>query len=396
MSKSRWSVMQIGKMKEIIGEGAAEALGEEIAARGVKKALIVTDDGVVAAGHVARISENLKAHGVDNVIYDGVRTDPLDEMVREGLKLLNEQGCDGVLAVGGGSSMDTAKAISAMKYNEGDIMEYTRHTEVRRGWKAGRLPLFFAVTTAGTGSQQSPYAVITNTKINRKCNVTSDLFYPDLIILDATLTYTLNQKWTASCGFDTLAHAIDGYTVKQLICVPNDYYDTLALKAIELTGKSLRQAYAIPQNYEARKDMLVASDLAGLMLSAGTGATHGLANMLSKYYHVPHGESVGMLLPYVMEYNMIASPERFRKVAEALGIDTAGMTDMEAGHAAVDEVKQLIRDVHLPYVCDYIKEEKEIYNFLEESLPNTCNYANAREINYEAAEWIFVSAFRKE
>lgn len=396
MNKTEWSVMQIGKIKEIIGAGAAEALGEEISARGVKKVLIVTDDGVAAAGHTDKIAANLKEHGVDSVIYDGVRTDPLDEMVRAGLKILLDENCDGVVAVGGGSSMDTAKCISAMKYNEGDIMEYTRHSEVRRTWTAGRLPLFFAVTTSGTGSQQSPFAVITNTKINRKCNVTSDLFYPDLIVLDPTLTYTLNQKWTASCGFDTLAHAIDGYTVKKLICVPNDYYDTLALKAIELTGKSLRQAYAIPQNYEARKNMLVASDLAGLILSAGTGASHGLANMLSKYYHVPHGESVGMLLPYIMQYNMIASPERFRKVAEALGVDTSGMTDMEAGQAGVDEVKKLIRDVNLPYVCDYIKEEKEIYNFLEESLPNTYNYTNAREITYEAAEWIFVSAFRKE
>lgn len=395
MNNRKWSVMQIGKTKEIIGAGAVEAIGEEVAARGLKKLLIVTDDGVREAGHADTVLKNLKENGIEAIIYDGVRTDPLDEMVREGLLILKKEECDGVVAVGGGSSMDTAKCISAMKNNEGDIMEYTRHCEVRRKWKNDRLPLFLIVTTSGTGSQQSPYAVITNTKINRKCNVTSDLFYPDLIILDPELTYTLNQKWTANCGFDTLAHAVEAYTVKQEVCVPNEYYDTISLKAIEMVMKSLRQAYGIPENYEARKNMLVASDLAGLALSAGTGASHGLANMLSKYYHVPHGESVGMLLPYIMEYNMIACPERFRKIAEVMGVDVKGMTDMEAGMAGVEQVKQLIKDVNLPYVCDYIPDEKEIYNFLEESLPNTCNYTNARDITYDAAEWIFTAAYRK-
>ena len=317
---------------------------------------------------------------------------PKDTMVREALKLLKEEGCDGVLAVGGGSSMDVAKAVSAMCTNPGDIMEYTRHTKNRRKWTAKRIPLFLAVTTSGTGSEQSPFAVITNTEIGRKCNVVNYDFHPDGIILDAELTATLDQRWTVSCGFDALAHLCDGITVKDEICAPNHFHNIITYEGIRLCYNSLRQCVYVPNNLKAREDLLIASDFGGMVLSAGTGATHGLGNILSKYYHIPHGETVGILLPYVMEYNLPACPDRFAKMAESMGADISGMTDMEAGRKAVQKVKELIAETELPLLKEYMKQEELTDAFIEESIDNTCNFTNARDITVKAARMIFENA----
>lgn len=392
----RWSDMYFGPIREVIGAGALSVIGEMAAEKKLKKVLIVTDDGVMAAGHPQRAAAALESSGVASVIYDQVRTDPKDTMVREGLGILRREACDGVVAVGGGSSMDVAKAIASMSTNPGDIMDYTRHTQTRRAWTARRLPLFLIVSTAGTGSEQSPYAIITNTKINRKCNVSNPDFHPDGIILDAEVTATLDRKWTVSCGFDTLAHLCDGITVKAEVAAPNAFHEAIVYPAIRLCYRSIGRCAAIPDNLEAREDLLVASDLAGMVLSAGTGATHGLGNILSKYYHIPHGETVGMLLPYVMEYNLPACPDRFAKMAEAMGADITGLTELEAARLAVDMVKELIEVSGLPRLGDYMKEEDLTEAFLTESLDNTCNYTNAREITLEAARTIFTRALRAE
>ena len=387
-----WSTMYYGPIKEIIGTGALAAIGEMVAEKGVKKVLLITDRGVMEAGHPQKAIEYLTKEGIDSVVYDKIQTDPLDTMVREALKLLKEEACDGVLAVGGGSSMDVAKAVSAMFTNPGDIMDYTRHTSKRRKWTANRIPLFLVTTTSGTGSEQSPFAVITNTELNRKCNVVNYDFHPDGIILYAKLTVTLNKKWTISCGFDALAHLCDGITVKAEICAPNKLHDVITYEGIRLCYNALRQCAFVPQNLKAREELLIASDFGGMVLSAGTGATHGLGNVLSKYYHIPHGETVGILLPYVMEYNLPACPDRYAKMAEAMCVDISGMSDMEAGRMAVHKVKELIRETELPMLSDYMKPEDLTDAFIEESIDNTCNFTNARDITLNSAKTIFERA----
>lgn len=389
---NNWSTMFLGPVKEIIGIGALAVIGGMAAEKNLKKVLIVTDEGVSKAGHPQRAAEYLKESGIESVLYDKVQTDPTDVMVREGLAVLNDTGCEGVVAVGGGSAMDVAKAVASMKTNPGDIMEYTRHTKVRRQWTSRRIPLFMVVSTSGTGSEQSPFAIITNTEIKRKCNICNYDFHPDGIILDAEVTATLDRKWTVSCGFDVLAHLCDGITVKDEICAPNVFHDALTYKAIDLCYHSLRQCSTVPGNLKAREELLIASDLAGITLSEGTGATHGLGNILSKYYHIPHGETVGILLPYVMEYNLPACPDRFAKMAAAMGADISGMTDMEAGHMAVQKVKDLIKDVELPGLSDYMTEQDLTEEFVTESLDNTCNYTNARDITAASARKIFRDA----
>lgn len=391
-----WSTMYYGPVKEIIGIGAIAEIGTMVAEKNVKKLLLVTDKGLMEAGHPQKAVEYLNREGIESVIYDKVQTDPKDIMVREGLELLKKSDCDGVIAIGGGSSMDVAKGIAAMSRNPGDIMDYTRHTQKRRQWTARRIPLFLIPTTAGTGSEQSPFAVITNTDIERKCNVVNYDFHPDGIILDAELTTTLDQRWTISCGFDTLAHLCDGITVKAEICAPNYFHNIIAYEGIRLCYNSLRQCVYVPNNMKAREDLLIASDFGGMILSAGTGATHGLGNVLSKYYHMPHGETVGVLLPYVMEYNLPACPERFAKMAEAMGCNIMGMTDMEAGRLAVQKVKELIADAGLPKLSHYMKAEELTKAFLEESIDNTCNFTNARDITLDAARRIFEQALLAE
>lgn len=385
-----------GAIHTVQGYQAVKNLGEEVKRLHMTKALIVTDEGIKNAGQLAKAEAALQQSGIEYVVYDKIKTDPLDTMVCEALEIIKEEKCDIVIGFGGGSSMDVAKSSSLMMTNEGHIMEYTRINPNRRSFKNRRIPLILVPTTSGTGSEFSPFAVITNTKINRKSNVTSEYFYADTVILDPDLATTLSKQMTVSSGFDALAHAMDGITVKENLLNPNIYVEMLGLKSMELVFGKLRTAVAFPESIEARWQVMIGANMAGAILSSGTGATHGLANMLSKYYHVPHGESVGMLLPYVMEYNLPACPEVFAKMAEAIGVKKQGMSDMEAGKAVIEAVKELAEDVKLPGVADYIKDEKEIYDFLEESIDNSCNYANAREIDLKAAEQIFISAYRKK
>lgn len=392
------TVTKLGNLTSIIGKGAMEVLGEEAKKLGAKKVLIVTDKGIEKAEHVERAIGILEKEQISYVVYDEVETDPKDTMVEAALTLLNESEADVVIGLGGGSSMDVAKCASLMKTNEGHLMEYSRINPNRRKFVNNRIPLILVPTTSGTGSEVSPYAVVTNTAINRKSNITSNFFLPDVAIVDPTLVYTLNQKWTVSTAFDALTHAIEAYTVKDTVLYGDMIADMLSLKSIELLSKGIRQAYANGYNYEARYNVAMGSHLAGIAMSAGigVGAAHGLANMLSKYYHVPHGESVGILLPYKMEYDLIACPERFAEIAKVMRVYKEGMTDIEAGKAAVQAVKDIANDVKLPKLSDYIKDRNEILGFIEESLENSCNYVNIREITYEAAEQIYMKAYDGE
>lgn len=387
------TIYSFGKVKTIQGKETIFCLGEFLKEMQAKKVLLVSDKGIVEAGHVEKACEALKGAGVAWEIYDGVKTDPLDTMVDEALAMCKDSHCDIVVGLGGGSSMDVAKCVSVMMTNEGHIMEYTRINPNKRSFTADRIPLVLIPTTSGTGSELSPFAVITNTAISRKSNVTCEYFLPDVVILDPTLVFTLDKQMTVSSGFDALAHIIDGYTVKAAVLHKNPLVDCIALQAVKMVYQNLGRAYALPNDYEARYMVMMGAHLAGAMLSAGTGASHGLANMLSKYYRVPHGESVGMLLPYVMEHNLIACPSRFAELAEAMGVKKEGMTDIEAGHAAVQAVKQLATSIHLPVLSDYMKQREDIEAFVEESLDNSCNYANVREIDLDAARFIFQGAY---
>lgn len=393
--KNEYSISTLGTLTSIIGKNAINVIGDEVKKLGGTRILVVTDKGIEEAGHVDTVKKLLEELSLPVFVYDKVVTDPKDTMVEEALKIINEENVDLVIGLGGGSSMDTAKSASLMKTNEGKLMEYSRINPNKRVFKNNRLPLILVPTTSGTGSEVSPYAVITNTEINRKSNITSKFFLPDVAIIDPMLTCTLNQKWTVSTAFDALTHAIEAYTVRDAVLYGNPAGDSIALKAIELLNQGIRPAYANGDNYEARYQVAVGSHLGGLAMSSGVGvgAAHGLANILSKYYHVPHGESVGILLPYKMEYDLIACPKRFADIAKVMNVYREGMTDMEAGKAAIQAVKDLANDVKLPKLSDYIKDKSEIEGFLEESLNNSCNFVNVREITYEASKQIFMNAF---
>ena len=313
------NVFNYGGIKTVQGAYAVKELGSEVKRLKGNKVLLVTDQGICAAGQIAKAEESLKKAGIDWIIYDKIQTDPKDIMVEEALELIRTEKCNLVVGFGGGSSMDVAKSASVMMTNEGHIMEYTRINPNRKSFQNRRIPLILVPTTSGTGSEFSPFAVITNTAINRKSNVTCEYFYPDTVILDPDLAVTMTKQMTVSSGFDALAHTMDGVTAKANIENPNPYVDLLGYESMRRVYGSLQEAVEHPENIEARWNVMLGANMAGAILSSGTGATHGLANMLSKYYHVPHGESVGMLLPYVMEYNIPACPERFAKMAEMLG-----------------------------------------------------------------------------
>ena len=323
-------IFNYGSIRMVQGAYMVKELGNEVKRLKKSRALIVTDRGIVEAGQAAKAEASLKEAGISYVVYDKIKTDPLDTMVEEALAMMRSESCDIVIGFGGGSSMDVAKCTSLMMTNEGHIMEYTRINPNRRSFQNRRLPLILVPTTSGTGSEFSPFAVITNTAINRKSSVASEYFYPDAVILDPDLAVTLSRQMTLSSGFDALAHTMDGCTTKENILNPNPYVELLAYESMKLVFQNLRTAAALPESLDARWKVMLGANMAGATLSAGTGATHGLANMLSKYYHVPHGESVGMLLPYVMEYNIPCCPEKYARMAEAIGVRKDGMTDLEA------------------------------------------------------------------
>lgn len=375
------------------GKNAMQAIPAELKRLNVTKPLIVTDQGVVAAGIVELVQSLLRQAGLTYAVYDGVKTDPLDSMVEDGLKTYRAGGCDGVLSVGGGSSMDTGKCISIMSIHEGSILEYSNYA--RRSGGTYRLfqgrgcPIVAVPTTSGTGSEVSHAAVITNARTHRKTTVSTSLFFSSSVVLVPEFAVHMPREVTAYTAMDALSHAVEAYTSKPAMEHHVKVADVAALEAIRLIAKSLPRAYDDGGDLKAREDMQWAALLAGIALNICAGEAHAFGSMLAKYYGVCHGISVGVALPYCMEYNLPSGYSRFRDVAEAMGVDVSGMTEEEGARAAVQAVKDLLRRVNFPKMGDYIHSMDEVEKFSEECAGNSCCVANGRIITKQAVEQVF-------
>lgn len=375
------------------GPNAIAAIPAELKRLDVKRPLIVTDHGVEEAGIVDRVKTLLEQAGLSCAVYDGVQTDPLDRMVEEGLAVYRAANCNGILSVGGGSSMDTGKCISIMSVHEGHILEYSNYA--RRSSSNYRLfhgrgcPIVAVPTTAGTGSEVSQAAVITNAQTHRKTTLSTSLFMSSSVVLVPEFTASMSREITAYTAMDALSHAIEAYTSKPAI--ENDVLlcDAAALEAIRLIAENLPAVYDNGQDLQARAKMQWAALTAGVALNICAGESHALGSMLAKYYDVCHGISVGIPLPYCMEYNLYSSYARYRRVAEAMGVDTTGMDDKTGAYAAVEAVKALQRRVNFPRMRDYIKDMAEVEKFSEECAGNSCCVANGRMTTKEAIEQVF-------
>ena len=334
------------------GLGVSEKIGEIVKSYGGKNALIVTDRVLGPAGIIEKISRSLSGAGVQSVVYDGVVTEPTTQQVEEGLAMYRKGNCDLVIALGGGSCIDAAKGIAVLATNGGRLQDY----EGRGKIKKPKAPLIAVPTTAGTGSEVSWGAVITDTERKVKFIVHSPLNIPEEAIEDPLLTLSMPPSITASSGMDALTHAIEGFISTR---EANQGYGSLpliqffALPAIELIGKNLRQAWANGKDLEARSNMLLGQLLAGFTFANnGTTLAHGMARPLGAYFHVPHGLANAIVLPRVMEFTWMAVPDKFAQIARAMGEDTAGLSVIQAAEKAVAAVKRLCLDVQIPKLSE--------------------------------------------
>ncbi|WP_366922951.1 iron-containing alcohol dehydrogenase [Metallumcola ferriviriculae] len=371
------------------GIGAIKALGEEVQALGVTKPLIVTDQGVKNAGLLEPVEKSLKAAAVPYVIYDGVVANPPLEVVAKGTMLYKEQGCDGLVAVGGGSSMDTAKAIGVEVAHGESVLEY----ECAEGKKelTKRIPSLVTIpTTAGTGSEVTLWAVITDPAREFKFNTGGPLIAAHLTLIDPELHVTMPPAVTAGTGMDALCHAIECYTCHYA----QPQTDAVALLAIEYAAKYLRRAAANGQDIEARYGMAMSAMLAGLAYgSESAGAVHAMTQTLGGIIPVPHGLAVAATLAPVMEYNWVGDPEKFARIAQAMGVDTYAMDINDAACASVEAVRQLAEDIDIPTLGDLGVPEDMIPRLAKEAEKDPQTVGNPRDINAKGYEKIYRSCF---
>jgi len=366
------------------GPGAVASLADECRALGITKPMLVTDPGVAAAGLVDRVLPHL--NGV--VVFDEVRPNPDIELVDRAARVYRENGCDGLVGLGGGSSLDTAKSIGVVARHGGSIADY----EWGRDPIEERIPPLVAIpTTAGTGSEVTLWAVITDHERQLKFNVGgTPLIGAHVALIDPELMLGLPPAVTAATGMDALSHAIECFTC--------DYHqpfnDAVALHAIELVGRWLRRAVEDGTDLEARTHMAHAATLGGMAYGTeSAGAAHAMSQSAGGVHDCPHGALTARVLGPVCAYNVPAAPERYARIAQALGIETSGMDVLEAARAGVEEVYRLTDDVDIPTMEELGFSEDEIPMLARIAFEDPQTQGNAREVDVPAYEEIYRAAF---
>ena len=368
--------------------GAIKELGTEAGLLGMRRPLLVTDAGVKAAGLLDTALEALRGSDVEPVVFDKVKANPGVELVDAGAAEYRAQGCDGLVAIGGGSSMDTAKGIGVVAVHDGSIVDY----EWGRSPIRSRIPPMIAVpTTAGTGSEVTLWAVITDPKRKIKFNVGGT---PDsaswVALIDPELTVKLPPAVTAGTGMDALAHAVECFTMSY----HQPFTDAVALLAMEYVARYLRVAFSQAQNLEARYHMSAAAMLAGLAYGTDSaGAAHAMSQTAGGVHDAPHGALTARLLGPVMEYNHAGEPERFARMASAFGLETRGVSTWRAAEKAVEYVHQLTSDVEIPGMQELGFSEDEIPMLADKAFADPQTIGNPRDVDAAAYRRIYKQAF---
>jgi alcohol dehydrogenase class IV len=329
------------KTKIIFGIGAASQVGIIASELGAKKAIIITDSGVKKVGLVEKIQSYLNEQGISSEMFEDVEISSSVETVDKGAEIIKQEKYDLIVGIGGGSAIDTAKAIAVVVTNGGKCVDYAGVNKV----KQTPMAVIAIPTTAGTSAEITDVAVIADRSNNARIGIRSPYIVPLVAILDPLFTITMPPHITASTGMDALTHAIESYT--------NTATDTptevLALEAIRKIGKHICHAVANGNNLKARENMLMGSLLAGLsFLNTRLGVLHAITGPFCGYYEIPHGVANSVLLPYVMEYNLKGNLDKFANIASALGVSTVGLSRREAAQCAVSAVRQLLTDIDLP------------------------------------------------
>ncbi|HYD66894.1 iron-containing alcohol dehydrogenase [Azospirillum sp.] len=368
--------------------GASARLGEMAKALGVKRALIVTDAGLVKAGLLEPVREGFRAAGLECALFSDVLADPPEESVMTAVQAARAAGADGVVGFGGGSSLDTAKLVALLAGTEQALPAI-----YGIGLATGpRLPLIQVPTTAGTGSEVTPIAIVT-TPSHEKKGVVSPLLYPDVAVLDARLTLGLPPHVTAMTGIDAMVHAIEAYTTRHK---KNPVSDSLALKALELLAANIRTVVAEPGNVAARAAMLQGSLLAGMAFAnAPVGAVHALAYPLGGHFHVPHGLSNALVLVPVLEFNRPAAEALYAELAPAVLPGRRFATPAEAAEAFIAAMRDLVAAMPMAQRLEQVGVTRDDLPMLARDAMNVQRLLvnNPREVTHDDALAIYAQVF---
>ena len=353
------------------GAGAIASIADEAKGRGFKKAFVCSDPDLVKFGVTQKVLDVLEKNGLAYELYSNIKPNPTIENVQTGVEAFKKAETDYLIAIGGGSSMDTAKAIGII-INNPDFAD-VRSLEGVADTKNKAVPIFAVPTTAGTAAEVTINYVITDAEKNRKMVCVDPHDIPVVAFIDSEMMSSMPKGLTAATGMDALTHAIEGY----ITAGAWELSDMFHLKAIEIISKSLRGAVA--NTPEGREGMALGQYVAGMGFSnVGLGIDHAMAHTLSAHYDTPHGVACAMLLPIAMEFNKPVCAERLAKVAVAMGVDTTGMSTDEAADAAIAAVKQLSADVNIPHVCEAMKAD-EIEVLAKDAMADACFPGNPRE-----------------
>jgi len=372
-----------------IGAGAISNIVTEVKIRGYKKALVVTDKDLIKFNVVSKVTYILKQNDLNFEIFDSVKANPTINVVKMGIEKFKEAGADYLIAIGGGSSIDTAKAIGII-INNPEFSD-VRSLEGAVVTKNKSVPIIAIPTTAGTAAEVTINYVITDEEKKRKFVCVDSHDIPVLAIVDSEMMSSMPKGLTAATGMDALTHAIEGYTTKGAW----ELTDTLHLKAIEIISRSLRSAVA--NEPKGREDMALGQYVAGMGFSnVGLGVVHGMAHPLGAFYDTPHGIANAVLLPYVMEYNACATGERFREIARAMGVKGIdNMSQDEYRKAAIDVVKKLSGDVGIPKLLkDIGVKEEDLEELSKSAMADACTPGNPRDTSIKDILEIYKKAFK--
>ena len=370
------------------GPGAIQEIVPEVRGRGAKKVLVVTDKDLIKFNVATKVTELLDKEGIAYEIYDKIKPNPTIENVQEGVAACKAAGADIIVAIGGGSAIDTSKAIAIIMTNPefADV----RSLEGASPTKHKALPIIAVSTTSGTAAEVTINYVITDVERHRKFVCADPHDIPVVAIVDADMVASMPPRLCAATGMDALVHAIEGYITKGAW----ELTDMMHLKAIEIIGKNLRQS--VKGDPKAREEMALGQYIAGMGFSnVGLGIDHSMAHPLSAVYDIPHGMACAILLAPVLKFNAPATGDRYREIARAMGVkDVDGLSTEDARKAAIDAVQQLADDVGIPRKLSELGVKEEDIPFLAKSaMADACTPGNPRDVTQPEIEDIYKSIY---
>lgn len=367
------------------GPGAREVLPQEISRMGYKKAFVATDKDLIKFGVADKVLKVLGNAGIPYEVFSEIKPNPTVSNVKAGVEAFAKSGADFIIAIGGGSSMDTAKAVGIITNNPefADVVSLEGVADTKKK----SVPIIALPTTAGTAAEVTINYVITDEENEKKMVCVDPNDIPVMAIVDAELMYTLPRGLTAATGMDALTHAIEGLITKGAW----EMSDMFELKAIEMIARYLETAVNEPQNAEARNGMAVAQYIAGMAFSnVGLGVVHGMAHPLGAIFDIPHGVANALLLPTVMEFNMPAAIDKYVQIAKAMDVYTPGMSKEDAAQAAVDAVRALAVRVGIPqHLAELGIKAEDLDKLATAAAADVCTPGNPRFVDKEIIQRLY-------